>query len=80
MAWFDFPEALRKLSYLNEKKILKSPADGVGLVCSREGKAGSLHWEQAQIYLDWVNQEEIAHWLTRSLPVSPLEHQRWMKA
>ena len=23
VAWFDFPEALRKLSYLNEKKILK---------------------------------------------------------
>lgn len=37
-------------------------------------------WEQAQIYLDWVNQEEIAHWLTRSLPVSPLEHQRWYES
>jgi 8-oxo-dGTP pyrophosphatase MutT (NUDIX family) len=23
VAWFDFPEALRRLSYLNEKKILK---------------------------------------------------------
>lgn len=23
VAWFDFPEAMRKLSYLNEKKILK---------------------------------------------------------
>jgi 8-oxo-dGTP diphosphatase len=23
VSWFDFPEALRKLSYLNEKKILK---------------------------------------------------------
>ena len=34
-------------------------------------------WEHAQTYLDWVNQEEIARWLTRSLPVSPLEHQRW---
>lgn len=34
-------------------------------------------WEQAQVYLDWVNQEETAHWLTRSLPVSPVEHQRW---
>jgi RimJ/RimL family protein N-acetyltransferase len=37
-------------------------------------------WEQAQQYLDWVNQEEIAHWLTRSLPVTPLQHQRWYEA
>lgn len=34
-------------------------------------------WEQAQVYRDWVNQEESARWLTRSLPVTPLEHQRW---
>lgn len=37
-------------------------------------------WEQAQEYLSWVNQEEIAHWVTRSLPVSPLEHQRWYES
>lgn len=37
-------------------------------------------WEQAQVYLGWVNQEETAHWLTRSLPVSPVEHQRWYES
>lgn len=37
-------------------------------------------WDQAQVYLDWVNQEEIAHWLTRALPVTPLQHQRWYES
>ena len=37
-------------------------------------------WQQAQIYLEWVNQEETAHWLTRSLPVSLIEHQRWYES
>jgi RimJ/RimL family protein N-acetyltransferase len=34
-------------------------------------------WEQAQQYLSWVNDEEVATRLTRCLPVSPLEHQKW---
>lgn len=37
-------------------------------------------WDQAQQYLDWVNQEEVAHWLTRALPVTPFEHQRWYES
>lgn len=34
-------------------------------------------WEQAQQYLTWINDEEVATRLTRCLPVSPLEHQQW---
>lgn len=37
-------------------------------------------WEQAQVYLEWVNQEETAHWLTRALPVTSSEHQRWYES
>lgn len=34
-------------------------------------------WEHAQQYLAWINDEEVASWLTRSLPVTTLEHQAW---
>ena len=37
-------------------------------------------WEQAQEYLHWVNQEETAHWLTRSRPVTEMEHLRWYES
>lgn len=37
-------------------------------------------WEQAQDYLEWVNQAETAERLTRTLPVTPLEHQRWYES
>jgi len=34
-------------------------------------------WEQAQQYLGWVNQQQLAQRLIRVRPVSPGEHQRW---
>lgn len=37
-------------------------------------------WEQAQQYLHWVNQSELAQRLIRALPVSALEHQRWYES
>lgn len=37
-------------------------------------------WEQAQQYLQWVNEEETARRLTRSLPVTVGEHQRWYES
>ena len=38
---------------------------------------GPFTWEQAQDYLQWVNQEDTAQAVTRALPVTPLEHQQW---
>lgn len=37
-------------------------------------------WDQAEVYLEWVNHEETAHWLTRALPVTRHEHQRWYES
>lgn len=34
-------------------------------------------WEQAQQYLTWINDEEVATRLTRCLPVSPVQHEQW---
>ena len=37
-------------------------------------------WEQAQQYLHWINQDELAQRLIRCLPVTPLEHERWYES
>jgi len=34
-------------------------------------------WDQAQQYLKWVNHEETAAMVTRALPVTPAQHQKW---
>lgn len=43
-------------------------------------KLRPFSWEQAQEYLQWVNDPQIAHWLTRSLPVTELEHRGWYES
>jgi RimJ/RimL family protein N-acetyltransferase len=36
--------------------------------------------DQSRQYLEWVNDSAVAMAVTRALPVSPLEHQRWYES